>query len=131
MSVLFFFSSISRHTICALVTGVQTCALPIYVALDNAIFAGTAGTVTLGVPITVHDLTFNVHNYTLTGSTLTLGGTAPTVRGAGNSTIASALAGTSGLTMSGTGPFFLTCTNTFSRSEERRLGKEGDSTCKS
>src|SRR3546814_9155193 len=66
-------------------------------ALDNAIFAGTAGTVTLGVPITVHDLTFNVHNYTLTGSTLTLGGTAPTVRGAGNSTIASALAGTSGL----------------------------------
>src|SRR3546814_948709 len=26
---MFFFSSISRHTICALVTGVQTCALPI------------------------------------------------------------------------------------------------------
>src|SRR3546814_4790871 len=49
-------------------------------ALDNAIFAGTAGPVTLGVPITVHELTFNVHNYTLTGSTLTLGGTAPTVR---------------------------------------------------
>src|SRR3546814_11213079 len=59
-------------------------------------------------------LTFNVHNYTLTGSTLTLGGTAPTVRGAGNSTIASALAGTSGLTMSGTGQLFLTGTNTFS-----------------
>src|SRR3546814_10316178 len=27
--VLFFFSSIRRHTRCALVTGVQTCALPI------------------------------------------------------------------------------------------------------
>src|SRR3546814_9384838 len=27
--LLFFFSSRSRHTICALVTGVQTCALPI------------------------------------------------------------------------------------------------------
>src|SRR3546814_6155504 len=27
---LFFFSSIRRHTSCALVTGVQTCALPIY-----------------------------------------------------------------------------------------------------
>src|SRR3546814_4655014 len=27
--VLFFFSSRRRHTICALVTGVQTCALPI------------------------------------------------------------------------------------------------------
>src|SRR3546814_9549647 len=26
----FFFSSIRRHTRCALVTGVQTCALPIY-----------------------------------------------------------------------------------------------------
>src|SRR3546814_15877567 len=28
----FFFSSRRRHTICALVTGVQTCALPIYEA---------------------------------------------------------------------------------------------------
>src|SRR3546814_2949679 len=30
MCVLFFFSSRRRHTICALVTGVQTCALPIF-----------------------------------------------------------------------------------------------------
>src|SRR3546814_9917106 len=29
MCVIFFFSSIRRHTRCALVTGVQTCALPI------------------------------------------------------------------------------------------------------
>src|SRR3546814_16554243 len=29
MSVFFFFSSRRRHTRCALVTGVQTCALPI------------------------------------------------------------------------------------------------------
>src|SRR3546814_4772514 len=29
---LFFFSSRRRHTRCALVTGVQTCALPIYIA---------------------------------------------------------------------------------------------------
>src|SRR3546814_17400247 len=29
-NVLFFFSSRRRHTRCALVTGVQTCALPIY-----------------------------------------------------------------------------------------------------
>src|SRR3546814_7790855 len=28
--VMFFFSSRRRHTRCALVTGVQTCALPIY-----------------------------------------------------------------------------------------------------
>src|SRR3546814_9200697 len=32
----FFFSSRRRHTRCALVTGVQTCALPIYPA-DNAL----------------------------------------------------------------------------------------------
>src|SRR3546814_3873502 len=30
LSVVFFFSSRRRHTRCALVTGVQTCALPIY-----------------------------------------------------------------------------------------------------
>src|SRR3546814_2551318 len=29
-SIFFFFSSRRRHTRCALVTGVQTCALPIY-----------------------------------------------------------------------------------------------------
>src|SRR3546814_5493706 len=29
-SSYFFFSSRNRHTMCALVTGVQTCALPIY-----------------------------------------------------------------------------------------------------
>src|SRR3546814_5777415 len=33
---LFFFSSRRRHTSCALVTGVQTCALPIYAALEMA-----------------------------------------------------------------------------------------------
>src|SRR3546814_14523378 len=30
LMILFFFSSRRRHTRCALVTGVQTCALPIY-----------------------------------------------------------------------------------------------------
>src|SRR3546814_9301714 len=32
--VVFFFSSRRRHTICALVTGVQTCALPISLLLQ-------------------------------------------------------------------------------------------------
>src|SRR3546814_4646441 len=31
----FFFSSRRRHTRCALVTGVQTCALPIYITTDH------------------------------------------------------------------------------------------------
>src|SRR3546814_14032502 len=34
---MFFFSSIRRHTICALVTGVQTCALPIWVTTGRDI----------------------------------------------------------------------------------------------
>src|SRR3546814_10384429 len=37
MFVFFFFSSIRRHTRCALVTGVQTCALPISMVLDALI----------------------------------------------------------------------------------------------
>src|SRR3546814_7446242 len=32
LALFFFFSSRRRHTRCALVTGVQTCALPIYAA---------------------------------------------------------------------------------------------------
>src|SRR3546814_8252443 len=34
MFVFFFFSSRRRHTRCALVTGVQTCALPIYAGVS-------------------------------------------------------------------------------------------------
>src|SRR3546814_4407979 len=33
--VWFFFSSRRRHTRCALVTGVQTCALPIYIGVTD------------------------------------------------------------------------------------------------
>src|SRR3546814_2749110 len=36
-SIFFFFSSRRRHTRCALVTGVQTCALPIYLRLVDAL----------------------------------------------------------------------------------------------
>src|SRR3546814_10383520 len=38
MVFCFFFSSRRRHTICALVTGVQTCALPICCAVLNDFF---------------------------------------------------------------------------------------------
>src|SRR3546814_8229916 len=37
--IIFFFSSRRRHTRCALVTGVQTCALPIYRRGDEAVDA--------------------------------------------------------------------------------------------
>src|SRR3546814_4410977 len=36
---LFFFSSRRRHTRCALVTGVQTCALPIWSSFDDPILS--------------------------------------------------------------------------------------------
>src|SRR3546814_5528543 len=38
----FFFSSRRRHTRCALVTGVQTCALPIYAQAHRCIYHGWA-----------------------------------------------------------------------------------------
>src|SRR3546814_338747 len=41
-TALFFFSSRRRHTRCALVTGVQTCALPIYDAGDPLGIGGAA-----------------------------------------------------------------------------------------
>src|SRR3546814_9222785 len=40
---VFFFSSRRRHTRCALVTGVQTCALPISAIIDRTHDAGSAG----------------------------------------------------------------------------------------
>src|SRR3546814_9761059 len=36
--VIFFFSSRRRHTRCALVTGVQTCALPIFGIVQGSIY---------------------------------------------------------------------------------------------
>src|SRR3546814_2910702 len=46
-TILFFFSSIRRHTIFALVTGVQTCALPIYLRCRPD---GGAGDERRGIP---------------------------------------------------------------------------------
>src|SRR3546814_2485868 len=44
----FFFSSRRRHTRCALVTGVQTCALPIYVPAGADIVVATDSPYVLG-----------------------------------------------------------------------------------
>ncbi len=79
-------------------------------ALDDAVFGGTAGTVTLGAAITAHDLIFNVTGYTVTGNTLTLGGVTPTISvvSGGSATIDSAVAGTAGLTETGGGTLILT-----------------------
>src|SRR3546814_12941465 len=42
LCVYFFLSSRRRHTRCALVTGVQTCALPIFTSEESWAKAGTA-----------------------------------------------------------------------------------------
>src|SRR3546814_2699025 len=42
MFFVFFFSSRRRHTSCALVTGVQTCALPIYRRAHRLVVADVA-----------------------------------------------------------------------------------------
>jgi fibronectin-binding autotransporter adhesin len=84
----------------------------------NAIFGGTAGTVTLGAPITVHNITFNASGYTIAGTAanpLTLTGTAPTFTVVtGVATISAAIAGTAGLTKAGGGTLLLSGDNTFS-----------------
>ena len=84
-------------------------------ALDNAVFGGTAGTVTLGVAITAHNLTFNTSGYLVTGNTLTLGGVSPTIGvvSGGSATIGSIVAGTAGLTQTGPGTLILTGANTY------------------
>jgi fibronectin-binding autotransporter adhesin len=83
-------------------------------ALDNAFFGGTAGTVTLGGPITVHNMTFQTDGYSLTGGSLTLGGISPTLSvTTGTTTIASPITSTSGLIKAGAGALTLSGSNSF------------------
>src|SRR3546814_9369775 len=51
--VIFFFSSRRRHTRCALVTGVQTCALPIspYIGFWGALILAPLLTAVLGLVV--------------------------------------------------------------------------------
>ncbi|WP_245295167.1 autotransporter-associated beta strand repeat-containing protein [Manganibacter manganicus] len=85
-------------------------------SLDRAFFGGTGGTVTLTSPITLGGITFDAAGYTLTGGTLNLAGSTPTIATLGNTTsasIESIIAGTSGLTKTGTGTLNLSGANTF------------------
>jgi fibronectin-binding autotransporter adhesin len=80
----------------------------LWVQGDSASFAGTAGTVTLGAPITIQNMAFATNGYTITGTapnTLTLAGTAATITtNAGvSATINSVLAGSAALVKTGAG----------------------------
>ena len=83
--------------------------------LNDAVFGGTAGTVTVSGGINVHSLIFNTSGYSVTGSTLTLGGATPTITSSVGVTvtIGSILAGSAGVIKAGAGTLNLTGTNTF------------------
>jgi autotransporter-associated beta strand protein len=88
---------------------------------NDAVFAGTAGTVTIASAVTANDLTFNTNNYIVSGGTLTLNGTTPTITTANSvgATISSVLAGSAGLIKTGssnTGVLTLSGNNTLSGS---------------
>src|SRR3546814_4487559 len=93
---MFFFSSRRRHTRCALVTGVQTCALPIF---GNKVELTSLGLSRSPVMLEGKILYFGDGEYTMSG---------PTYNGMKFSMGRSVL-----------------------RSEERRVGKECVSTCRS
>ena len=92
---------------------------------NDAIFASTAGTVTLGSAITANDLTFNTTGYILSGAqTLTLNGTTPTITTASGvtATIDSIIDGTAGLTKVGAGTLKLSGANIYTGGTILTLG---------
>ncbi len=72
---------------------------------DDACFTVAAGTVSVGAPVSVHNMQFDVTGYLLSGaSAITLGGATPTINVAtGTATIAAPLAGSAGLVKAGAG----------------------------
>jgi fibronectin-binding autotransporter adhesin len=78
---------------------------------DEAIFGGTAGTLTAGAGITSNKLSFATTGYTITGN-LTMAGTTPTIDtgSLASTTYSGILNGTSGLVKAGSGSLFLTST---------------------
>jgi len=75
--------------------------------------AGTAGTLTVGT-VTTNGIIFETPfagSYTLSGGTITLGGTTPTLTANANAVISSALAGSAGFTKTGAGTLTLTGNN--------------------
>src|SRR3546814_8080359 len=95
----FFFSSRRRHTSCALVTGVQTCALPIFFSLDGLGLLGFESVVNRDYPVVFGTLFI----FTLLGLILNI---------------------VSDVVYTLIDP-------RIDRSEERRVGKECVSTCRS
>jgi fibronectin-binding autotransporter adhesin len=81
---------------------------------NDASFAGTAGTVTISGGVTVNDLSFQTDGYTVTGGTMTLNGTTPTIGvTTGTATIGSTMTGSAGMAKTGSGSLVITTNATF------------------
>ncbi|TFH35468.1 MAG: hypothetical protein E4G93_03705, partial [Dehalococcoidia bacterium] len=80
---------------------------------DDAVFEGTAGTVTVSSPNNPNSITFTVTGYTLSSGTLTLNGAGIAVN-TGTATIGSVVAGSVGLTKTGSGTLAINGTCTYS-----------------
>lgn len=78
---------------------------------DDAFFAGTAGTVTISGSVAANSLTFNSANYIITGGSITLDGTAPSITNGSAASISSNLVGTAGLNKIGNGTLSLSGDN--------------------
>src|SRR3546814_10316502 len=98
--IFVFFSSRRRHTRCALVTGVQTCALPIWI---------------VKVDLNWEVIARSLSQHTARGSETALRGIAELLPGRAMKV----------------GADDLSIGSVWSRSEERRVGKECVSTCRS
>jgi autotransporter-associated beta strand protein len=84
-----------------------------WVGGNDAVFSGTAGTVTLAAGQSVHSLTFKTSGYLLTASTITLVGSSITVDSGVEASIGSAVAGSAGFAKNGNGTLTLTHANTY------------------
>src|SRR3546814_19245210 len=118
----FFFSSRRRHTRCALVTGVQTCALPIYRSHEALVIQVDA--------LTPHrdDRAFNTSILQMKTVKLNI------LRVGNGGKVCLSVCGTVVILNGGKCPFNLSQNGEVfrqSRSEERREGKECVSTCRS
>src|SRR3546814_18395701 len=73
----FFFSSRRRHTRCALVTGVQTCALPISIAMQEILFDVFEGLLTARIEAAIAGGTYELGLETLQAESFTVVARAP------------------------------------------------------
>src|SRR3546814_5576000 len=123
---MFFFSSRRRHTICALVTGVQTCALPIFDMANLALDANSAISLSSPLWARVADLAAATLEAARPGFSRTTFGGLP---GLTNGREAIIVTHPLWLTdRAGAGPEIAAA---WDRSEERRVGKEWVSTGRS